>query len=120
VPIFGDWKDANIQIAAAPLILAELIDAAALQIPAWILDQVDTSQPLPKAPPKLVPLADLLPEYRGQRVPDHRTLYPIIQPLVAGGSQAALVAAQTSLAAPCCAATRPGCGATRPVAASAR
>jgi hypothetical protein len=100
VPIFGNSKDANIQIAPELLILSTLVDAAALQIPPWILDQIDISRPLPKAPPKPVPLQDLLPEYRRQNVPDHRTLYPIVQPLVSGGSHAALVAAQTSLAAP--------------------
>jgi hypothetical protein len=100
VPIFGNWKDAHIQIAVEQLFLGKLIEAEALQIPAWILDQIDTSQPLPHAAPKPVPLQQLLPEYRRHRIPDHRTLYPIVQPLVAGGSHAALAAAQTSLANP--------------------
>jgi hypothetical protein len=100
VPFFGNWKDANIQIAPEVLILAKLIDTAKLQIPAWILDQVDASKPLPKAAPKPVPLQDLVSEYRRQAIPDHRTFYPVIQPLVVGGQQSALVAAQTSLVAP--------------------
>jgi hypothetical protein len=100
VPIFGNWKDAHIQIAVEQLIIWKLLEAEALQIPSWILDQIDTSQPLSPAAPKPVPLQQLLPDYRRHRIPDHRTLYPIVQPLVAGGSHAALAAAQTGLVNP--------------------
>ena len=100
VPIFGNAKDAQIQIAPELLILSKVIDEVSLKLPPWILDQVDLSHPLAKAPPKPVPLQDLLQAYRAQGVPDHRTLYPIIQPLAAGGSHAANVALQTSLVAP--------------------
>jgi hypothetical protein len=100
VPFFGNWKDAHVQIAPELLLLGPLVDQGVLQAATWVLDQVDLTKPLAKAAPKPVPLHDLLPAYRKAGVPDHRTVYSVVQPLVAGGKQAASVAAQTSLADP--------------------
>ncbi|SEE39743.1 hypothetical protein SAMN05444161_5636 [Rhizobiales bacterium GAS191] len=98
VPIFGNAIDAHIQIQPEVLILEKLMEAGVAQLPSWVLDQVDVQQTLAAGPLMPVPLHALLPENRRRKVPDHRTLYPVIQPLVAGGQSADKVAAQQDLA----------------------
>jgi hypothetical protein len=98
VPVFGNAKDANIQIQRLLLSLSELLAVQKVQLPAWILDQVDTAQPLAEAKPKPGPIHELLRAYRQHQVPDHRTLYPIVQALLTGGPGAAGVASYTDLA----------------------
>lgn len=96
-PTFGNSKDVHIQIAPELLLIGKLIDAEAVKLPAWLLDKVDLSKPLPSTKPKPTPLEALLPDYRKAGVPDHRTLFPVVQPLITGGAGAAAVAEQTSL-----------------------
>jgi len=96
-PFFGNWIDRHIQITPEQLLLGQLVEQGALQAADWVLDQIDLSKPLAKAAYAPAPLLGLLHEYRKHRIPDHRTAYPVIQPLIAGGRHAAAVAAQTSL-----------------------
>jgi hypothetical protein len=49
------------------------------------------------APPAPAPLQALLAANRQQQVPDHRTLFPVVHPLVTGETHAATVAAQPDL-----------------------
>lgn len=100
VPLFGNWIDRHFQITPEQLLIGGLVQEGALQAADWLLAQLDLSKPLAKAPYAPAPLLELLGEYRKHRIPDHRTAYPVIQPLIAGGKQAASVAAQTSLADP--------------------
>ena len=99
VPVFGNQKDADIQLLPETLILAKLLEADEVKLPSWLLEQVDVNASLTTTPPKPVPLQSLLAANRQQQVPDHRTLYPIAHPLVAGGQQSATVAAQPDLPA---------------------
>jgi hypothetical protein len=100
VPFFGNWIDAHIQIAPGLLLLGPLIQLGVLQAPDWVVEQLDLTEPLAKAKPTPIPWDKLLPEYRKHGVPDHRTVYSVVQPLIAGGKHAALAAAQTSLVDP--------------------
>jgi hypothetical protein len=96
-PVFGNSKDADIQIRRGLLYIPLLIEAKELHVPAWVLDQLDTTQPMAETKPKPVPMHQLVAEYRKQQVPDHRTLYPVLQPLISGGPTAAAVASHTDL-----------------------
>ena len=97
VPVFGNAKDAHIQIAPEFLLLNKLIEAEAIKIPSWLLDQIDVSKPLPLGKKKPAPIEGLLKDYRAAQVPDHRTLYPVVQSLILGGDSASKVAEQANL-----------------------
>src|SRR5271166_2881715 len=97
VPVFGNAKDAHIQIAPELLLLSKLIEAEAVQIPSWLLEQIDVSKPLTVGKKKPAPIEALLKDYRAAQVPDHRTLYPVVQSLILGGDSASKVAEQANL-----------------------
>lgn len=91
VPYFGTRRDASIQIEPRTGWFC-LLDKLDLKIAA----QLDTSVPLPTKPPAPVPLPELAARYREladrderAEVPDHRLVYQVAQPLLAGKAPAA-------------------------------
>src|SRR5262249_41584785 len=47
VPIFGNHHNAHIQLQPDLLYISKLIDEKVVDLPPWVLDQVDVNQPLP-------------------------------------------------------------------------
>jgi hypothetical protein len=89
LPIFGNRRDADIQIAPAALHLGHLINEGIINAKSAALDQINPAALLPMLPAKATAWSTLLKDYREAKVPDHRlvfeSVYPMIKPSISEG-----------------------------------
>ena len=98
LPIFGNRRDADIQLAPVRLTLADLIEQKVIAADPDLLANVDLEAALPKLPAQATPWSDLVKDYRAAQIPDHRTVFEAVYPLIKAGV-AESAAAQIDLSA---------------------
>ena len=83
MPVWGNVMDARIQMRPRNLIiLSDLLKEAKVANLKDLEAEVDLDQPLTAPKPKDLTPAELQAQYK-DKVPEHRFLYPLLQPLVA-------------------------------------
>ncbi len=97
IPHYGNRIDASIQIRPKPKSLICILKPPVLKEMAPILVDVDLEAPLPKIKPKPIELENVFTAYKNAEVPDHRTLYPFLAPLISETKQENLLIKQVSL-----------------------
>ncbi len=85
LPIFGNRRDANIQVGPARVKFGDLVHEKVLVNQPALLAQLDPEAVLPTLPAKATPWSDLVAEYRAASVPDHRLVFEAVYPLIKPG-----------------------------------
>lgn len=84
IPVFGNAMDCHIQIKPRKLLVSDLIDQLKLsdKFQADLILNLDTDVLLPTKPISQLTIdKKLLKEYKEAKIPDHRALFPLLQPL---------------------------------------
>jgi hypothetical protein len=81
-PNFGNAFDATIQIQPLDTSFICLLKSGLIEKSSALLDNIDINAPLPKLKPMPIPISKIVASYKSADVPDHRTFYPIIHPLI--------------------------------------
>jgi len=84
IPTYGDVEDVDIQINPRFLYFGELFDLMQVKPKSELLDLFDLKALVPQFEPQVSPVTpEILKQNRALKIPDHRTLAPIIAPLMA-------------------------------------
>lgn len=83
-PIWGNVKDAHVQIDALKwILLKDAFAALQVKLPAQLEEALDLTQPVPAAKPKTLSVVELQALYKGKGIPEHRFLFSHIQQVLA-------------------------------------
>ena len=84
VPFYGDIADVDIQINPRPLFFGELFDILQVKPKPELLQVLNLKEFVPQHDPVFEAITpEIIKQNRALKIPDHRTLAPAIQPLVA-------------------------------------